>query len=32
LILLKTLKEAEKDNNRIIALIKGTATCSDGKV
>ncbi|KAK2961530.1 putative Phenolphthiocerol/phthiocerol polyketide synthase subunit C [Blattamonas nauphoetae] len=32
LLLIKPLVDAEKDNNRIFAVIRGTACCSDGKM
>ncbi|KAA6362121.1 MAG: putative polyketide synthase, partial [Streblomastix strix] len=32
MILLKPLSDAERDGNRILAVIRGTATCSDGKM
>jgi polyketide synthase 13 len=32
MLLLKPLSDAERDGNRILAVIRGTATCSDGKM
>ncbi|KAK2958826.1 putative Highly reducing polyketide synthase easB [Blattamonas nauphoetae] len=32
MLLIKPLADAEKDNNRIFSVIRGTACCSDGKM